>query len=66
MGVLNWKYHCNNCNKERASYFKDVPCCVYCNSTDITREDITHLKIDKFSDEGRLLYFDKNLKEEVK
>jgi hypothetical protein len=66
MGILNYKYHCCNCNKERWSYFKDVPYCVYCNSVNITREDVRHLKIDKFSDEGNLLYYDKNLKEGVK
>ena len=53
MGVLKYAYHCNDCNKEKYSYFADVPYCVYCNSKNISKTYIGDRNIDKFSDEGR-------------
>ena len=55
MGYFKYKYHCLSCNQDKYSYINDIPTCVFCGSSEITVEDVRHLNIEKFSDEGRKL-----------
>ena len=55
MANLKYVYHCSDCKEDKYSYFADIPYCVYCNGTNIKVEDISHLNVDKFSEEGRKL-----------
>jgi len=69
MGVLKYVYYCNDCRKEKYSYFSDMPRCPYCNSKDIEKTDISAKNIDKFSEEGiklreKELKFNWSLREE--
>lgn len=55
MGVLNYKYRCLVCEQESVSYFHDMEECQLCGSKNIVKEEIKHLQIDKFSEEGQNL-----------
>jgi len=61
MAILRVINKCNNCKSQLASYFLFDKCGV-CGSLDVTKEDISLLKISSFSNEGRKLTIRKEVK----